>query len=345
MGLKDISGVFSRYFIVGFFLPAFFGLIALATMVTHHLYPSGYHPRTEGGILVLGGTALLGGLLLLGLNYPIVRLFEGYFLESTNGLRPLGRLLVRIQQRSFDRLAAEKELATKKDASDEEIYRGAVAWRKLDWAFPFKRGRVLPTRFGNAVRASEDYAFSRWRLDAIAIWPKIEPLLSEQERELHSNAKTDVVFFLNSTVTSIAVGLTLIVDAIGNAPLSAAYAWLYALPFLVAYVFYRFSIGAAERWGTETRASIDLHRLELYERLGIRRPLSFNDEREHVARPLNRFSLFGEELPDDLWRVAPPVEADGRAVAVSARKEVNAHEPERRRERSAGTADRDTKQA
>jgi hypothetical protein len=300
MGLSDVSGIFSRYFIVGFFLPAFFALMMLAITVTDHLYPTGYQPRTQEGILVLGGAALLLGLLLLGLNYPIIRVFEGYPLRSSK-LAWLERRLVALQERTFDRIAKVKELALKPDATVDEIRRGTVAWRKLDWGFPDDRSRLLPTRFGNAILAFEYYPFSRWQLDPISTWSRIEPLLSDQERELLSNAKTDVAFFVNSTLGAVAVGITLIGDEVAHGAVRAAYGWLYVLPFVVAYMLYRFAIGAAQRWGTETRASIDLNRLELYERIGVRAPHSFSDERTNIARPLNRFFLFAEQLPDDLW--------------------------------------------
>jgi len=301
MSLSDVSGVFSRYFIVGFFLPAFFALMVLAITVSDHFYPRGYHPRTQGGILVLAGAALLLGLLLLGLHYPTLRIFEGYPLQAPP-LTPVTRRLVKIQEHRLDRLERQKQLALDPDLSEEQRQPGIVAWRKLDWEFP-DRARLLPTRFGNAIRAFEYYPFSRWGLDPISTWSRIEPLLSDQERELHSNAKTDVAFFINSTLASIAVGIMLIADEVAHGVVRAPFVWLYVLPFAVAYVLYRFAIGAAERWGTETRASLDLHRLELYERLGVRAPHSFSDERKCIAPRLNKFFLYAEQLPDNLWRL------------------------------------------
>jgi hypothetical protein len=152
------------------------------------------------------------------------------------------------------------------------------------------------------MRAAEDYSYVRWRLDAIPFWPRVEPLLSEQEVQLHETAKTDVAFFLNAVLAAIGVGVALIADEIAHGPVQTRYVWLYAIPFLLAYLFYRFSIEAARRQGVEMRASIDLHRLEVYERLGVRRPESFSDERK-LARRLNRFFLYAMELGDDLWAV------------------------------------------
>lgn len=75
VGLGDVAGVLSRFFIVGFFLPSFFTLISLAALFVD---ASG-----GGAILAVGAGALLIGLLLLGLRSPIWFAFEGYLLGRT----------------------------------------------------------------------------------------------------------------------------------------------------------------------------------------------------------------------------------------------------------------------
>ena len=311
MGLGDVAGVFSRFFIVGFFLPAFFALVALAELATSALLPNGfeqYSSATE--ILILGGVGLLAGLFLLGLHRPVLRLFEGYpLMRSGIGLE---RPFVSLQRRSFDALKAQKDAAGPR-ADPAANTRGVAAWLKLDRFFPDDRARLLPTRFGNALRAAEDYSYNRWRLDAIPFWAHVEPLLSDQERQLHEQAKTDVAFFVNLSLATAVAGVVLIADEIAHAPLDPVYGWLYAVPFLLAYLIYRFSIDAAQRWGIEMKASLDLHRLEVYDRLGVRRPTSFTDERETIAPALNRFFLYARELPDDLW-AAPAKPLDTTAT-------------------------------
>jgi hypothetical protein len=60
----------------------------------------------------------------------------------------------------------------------------------------------------------------------------------------------------------------------------------------VAYALYRMSIGPAVRRGAVVRASIDVHRLEVYEKLGIRKPSSFSDERE-LGKAVGQLLLYG----------------------------------------------------
>lgn len=300
MSLGDVSGVFSRYFVVGFFAPAFFGLFAVAQFATSDLYPAWFEPRTEVGVLVVGGLALLVGLLLEGLNYPVLRLFEGYPLLSRRLLRPLGHWLKARRVAEYETLASAKALAQSDVTSEAERKRGASAWWQLDASFP-PVDHVLPTRFGNAIRAFESYSKDRWGLDAIPVWPRIEALLSEQERDLHAAAKTDVAFFLNSVVAAFLIGGALIVDAAINQPLHLGWTWIYALPFALAFLFYNFAIDAARRWGTEVRSSIDLHRLELYERLGLRAPQDIDDERQ-IGVAVTNLLLYGISPPKALWR-------------------------------------------
>src|ERR671937_523448 len=74
MALSDVAGVFSRYFIVGFFLPAFFAVFAVALF-----NPYGWLlPDSAADVAVLGGIALLLGLLLVGTRDAIHGLYSGY---------------------------------------------------------------------------------------------------------------------------------------------------------------------------------------------------------------------------------------------------------------------------
>jgi hypothetical protein len=61
MGLSDITGVFSRYFVVGFFLPAYVGLVSLWLFASPGLVvPDALARHSEATeLLILGGFALV----------------------------------------------------------------------------------------------------------------------------------------------------------------------------------------------------------------------------------------------------------------------------------------------
>lgn len=249
---------------------------------------------------MLGGIALLAALALSGLNHVITRLFEGYPLQAAKDkpiLKQLYGWSLKGQERRYDALMAVRE-----DESKDSLVRGLAGW-KLDRSFPARRERLLPTGFGNAVRAFEGHSRKRYGLDDVAAFPRVEMFLPASEREPLVDAKIDVNVFMNAAVGTVLIGITLIVDAVVHTPVAPEFSWLYLLPFVVAYVLYVPMIGAAVRWGTEVRSSMDLHRLELYEKLGVRAPTSFADEAV-VAGHVNRLLLYGFPPPDDVWR--PP---------------------------------------
>ena len=300
MGLTSVTGVFSRYFVVGFFLPAYIALVSLWFAATSAFVPNElerYKPATQ--LLILGGLALVAGLALSGVSYYLTRLLEGYPLERTRTWRFLNvgyRAALGLQRRSFDRLRTIRD-----DESQADNERARAA-RLLDRSFPHAREALLPTRLGNALRAFERHSNTRWGLDGVTVWPRIEALLGADERELHVDAKINFYVFMNGAVSAVAAGVCLVVDEAVHTPETRWGCLLYVLPFLVGYVLYRAALGPASDWGDCVRSSIDLHRLELYEKLGVRTPTSFSDERG-LAERVNQTLLFGEPfyLPDDLW--------------------------------------------
>ena len=294
---SDVAGVFSRYFIVGFFVPAFFALAVLAFGLSDDTLPNAFEGYSAGAqIAIVGAVALLIGLALLGVNYQLLRVFEGYPLvkrKEKDWVKPLHDWLIERQRRRYDRLVA---------LSDQVGPEGDEAAWLLDRYFSEDpRKRLLPTAFGNAVRAFERHSLTRWGLDGVAVWPRIEMLMDEQQREIEADARGGVGFFVNGALLALIAGVTLLADLIINRETAWYLVWLYVLPFGLAYAAYRGSIGAAIGWGSSVRAAIDLTRLTLYDELGVRRPLNFEDERQAVAPAVSRCFLYAEPLSGELW--------------------------------------------
>jgi hypothetical protein len=302
MGLTAITGVFSRYFVVGFFLPAYVALVSLWLCASAEFVPNDVDKYSvPAQLLFLGGVALVAGLALSGLSYYITRVFEGYPLERTANWPVVGLIYqgaIGVQRWRFGRLVAIRD---DEKSSAREVQR--AAWH-LDRFYPEKAELLLPTRVGNAIRAFERHSNIRWGLDGVAIWPRIELLLSSDERELLVDAKINFYVFINAALGAALVGVSLIVDEAVYAPQPSSYWALYAIPFVVAYLLYRAAIGPASDWGDCVRSSYDLHRLEIYEKLGVRAPKSFSDERK-LATKVNMVLLYGHPLlANKLWR--PP---------------------------------------
>jgi hypothetical protein len=252
-------------------------------------------------LVILAALALLSALALSGLNHSLTRFFEGYPLRELDGvwgLRRIYRWRLKRQQERFDTL-----LAVREDASKEPLDRGRAAW-ELDRYFPPKRTQLLPTAFGNAVRAFENHASTRYGLDDVVAFPRIDMLLTTSEREPRIETEIDVNVCMNSVIAAVLVGITLVVDQAVHTPQPCALSWLYLIPFVFAYLIHLPMPSAAVRWGSQVRAAIDLHRLQLYDQVGVRSPTSFTDERR-VAKKLSYLFMLGIHLDDSLWRQPP----------------------------------------
>jgi hypothetical protein len=297
MGLTNVAGVFSRYFIVGFFLPSFFVLIVLAQIVDSAFLPTIYETaKPAGQAAIVGGAALLAGLVLLGLEYPILRLYEGYPLQKHGNHPPVRWLVAGLMRRQRGRLRR----ATEATETGEEGSRFTARWRR-DLNFPHDDPNLLlPTSFGNALRAFERHSMTRWHLNSIGVWPHVEMLLTPQEAQVHADAKGDVAFFVNTSLVSVLAGIALIANAVWHGGDTSVYveALICLSAVAVSAVAYLAAIGAAVQWGSAVRASIDLHRREVYEKLGLRQPTSFADERQ-IAYRLNALLLVGDRIPDE----------------------------------------------
>jgi hypothetical protein len=299
MGLKEVAGIFSREFVVGYFLPAFFALVLLSTITTQSLQDAAYGDLSRGAqIAVLGGVALLGGLLLSGLHYSILRILEGYPLYRRRTrwyARSLYELFMRSTYRRFDALTAlmaQPQPSPARTSAAQEIAR----------YYPASRGELLPTKLGNVIRSFERHPRLRWGLNGVIAWPRLELLLAEHQLNLQTTAKTDVAFFVNCAVVVTVASAAACVDWIANSSLPAISVFLFAIPIVLVTMAYRAAILAALRWGDSVRATYDMYRLELYRRLGVRVPKTHSEEIA-VARAVNRCLEFAEPLPDSIREI------------------------------------------
>jgi hypothetical protein len=305
MGLDKVAGVFSRLFVVGFFAPAFFAIFVLSRLLSPEMLPNEY-AGAKGGtqILAIGAAAVFFALLLSGLQAPIKLAWQGYPLEHLTRIPFLGFLYRAPMSRQLRRY---EQLRLVRDTRPPS-YARTIAAQRLDRWFPINRGGLMPTRFGNVIAAFMQYPRARYGLEGRTIWTRVELLLTDRQHDLVSSSRADVDFFLNGAVWSILVGIILAVDQALNTPVEWSLAWVYMLPFLIAYLLYRFATNAAERWGDEVRACFDLCRVALYSGAGLRAPTNREDEFA-TGRALNRLFLYGEHVPDEL-RLPPQAHAD-----------------------------------
>jgi hypothetical protein len=260
MGLGDITGIFSRFFVVGFYLPSFFTLVVLLLLFR------GAEDIGKSDILAVGGAALLLALLLVGFRSLIWFKFSGYWFQGRHQIGKPG-------------------------PSEDAAAPAGFEARAL--------ARLRETKFRRATREYRDYVKSGWGLDTWVAWPFIEAEFSERERELHVDALATVHFFQNACLGAVAIAIGCVADAADEPVRLGTLGSLVAAAgsLAAAWVFYRGAVSAVRSWGEYKIVSALRHRGDVYEHLGFRRPATFAEEHE-IAREANAWLEDGGHSPD-----------------------------------------------
>jgi hypothetical protein len=281
MSVRDLVGVFSRSFLVGYFTPA---IIAWTTLIllTRGGHPSRFSDLTlVGQVVVVVTLAAVTAAPLSALRYEI----RGAFTTGSFLPRTLRTAFARTERARFERLARDRTNGTK--------------LTELDRRFPDTPERIRPTRFGNVVGAYQAYPASRFGLDYVVVWKRIDVLLTPRETELHAVARADVDAFLNLSVLSAIAAVGVFVERLYHpSPVAASAIGIW----LLGYLSYRLAVDAEQRLGNAQRAAFDLHRLELYERFGLRWPPAPLQEKLMAQGLSGRMLWPTIELAPGWWR-------------------------------------------
>ncbi len=243
-----------------------------------------------------------------------VKLFEGYYFPSTiqASLQSLFRFF------HFDFAAPSYEeflkLPQKKNYTKQELehirkirLKAIEELQGLEIASPLDAQYILSTRLGNVLRASEIYAFERYCIEGITIWPRLFNVLPTQFVKNLEEKNNHLLFLLNSSLLAFfnaflcvlfgAGGLTY--QAItgihfGNIPYIEqpffARGFAFILPFeyvmigLIlagfAYGLYSVGVNAAEDYTLFIRSGFDLYRMDLLKQLNQPLPKDLQDEKQ-----------------------------------------------------------------
>ena len=275
MSPSDIAGIFSRPFIVGHFLPAFFALSAGALLTPTSALPSGLDGESFAiQLLVIGAAALPLGLLLSNVHAHVVRTFSGEATErqiaedalSTGGdlwwadrearrwiiHRTIGKGWMAVK----GKLANRQHRAITKQQRKWSHWAGQVAptcfppplqWRRFDEEFPCDCAVV--SRQPASATPSERTSHTRSLATASTapLSGRASSLYRQpaEERALIADARTEVAFFLNCALATplVAAWAALV------RPLEPTWWWLLGpLAVILAFmVFQRLAVTAILR--------------------------------------------------------------------------------------------------
>jgi hypothetical protein len=252
----ELNKILGRDFIIGFFLPALFFSVAtffLAKLVwptASWLEINWRKPLEDAGVFLLATWIL--GIFWQSINREIFRTAEGYW---WCGLRSR---LDRWQRRKFNKLKSDYDdlygrIHTLDAASLEKLTQlSRLRARK----FPSEEAQVLPTSFGNVVRAYEDYSRVVYAFESIQGWARLQGLLSKDFRQSLGSDRARVDLWLNLCFLSAIAAVEVLAVAIATKYLLAC---LLPVIFAIAWVAYLRARASVEQFGEGVKAAFDLY--------------------------------------------------------------------------------------
>lgn len=316
---SGLSKIADRNFVVGFLLPAVLGAAALVGLwgdpsgaisrIVSLLEASSYKDLT---ITILA--ILTGSLLLYLVNLSIYRFLEGYnFWPSSIKAR---------QEEKYRKQYNQNRQWLRSHGGDEDYFdRLEERYEK----YPVGGERlILPTKFGNAIRAFETYPLEVYHVSSIPVWLRLLAVIPKDYLTQLDNAKADVDFFVNTLVVisiCFAVALAQFILSVSGAIYVVLYEYQYQSTGLIADIAvvlirtkwsfllacvvlllvnagaYKGAIRQVGVWGGFVKSAFDLYLPDLAKQLGYRLPET-SKERNDFWEDVNTMFLYLVPLPD-----------------------------------------------
>lgn len=277
---ERLPGLFDRRFVVNALGPSavfWAASLLLADACELLALPEVWSLLSEDDPIV-GTVGALFALVLLALalvvaNTWIIRRMEGYNVWAR---WTVGRWW---ERRKFRRQA---ERIRRAQAQIQDARRLLVVRASL---FPPREEELLPTPFGNAVRAFEAYPTEMYGFEATRGWTRLLAVVPSDYRELVAESKSQVDLLANFWALSWLFLFEYLVLAwiSGGRPS----AWFGAVAVACLWLARRQALQAALRWGEMVKGAFDAFLPELQRRLGL--PLPAN--REEQRKMWRAFSL------------------------------------------------------
>ena len=152
--------------------------------------------------------------------------------------------------------------------------------------YPQAESLVLPTAFGNVLRAFEHYPRYMFGMDPITMWFRLIAIVPDPLRTQLETAESTTQFFLNLSAVAVIWAGGCVYIAI-----RMQWPWMFwgtLVCVVLAYGLYRLACRAAAQWGEAVRTAFDLYRFDLLKQLSIKifepQPWTLETERRIWAR-------------------------------------------------------------
>lgn len=274
------------------------------------------NPLLRGSIVLLLFSIIIG-FTLTSLNIFIIKVFEGYILIwRIPYLRRSEKKKVALLKK---KIYFTVNLIKKLEESNNPRFRSRIDHLKTveyelkaqyQNSFPNYESQILPTEFGNLLRAAETYAGERYGIDSVPIYPRLVHVVPESFQKKFDQSQDQLSFLLNCALLSVifaffslvSFGLVLIdtypnqkIDLINNVD-NNKFMLIYILGFffglLIAKTFQRASLVNVVIYGDLIRSVFDLFRFDLLRQLKIKLPDNSSNE-ARIWEDLSMFIVLG----------------------------------------------------
>jgi hypothetical protein len=210
-----------------------------------------------------------------------------------------------------------------KTITDNVIDEYSAYRREVKSSYPDRRGLILPTRLGNAVRSFEYYSSREYEIDSIALWPRLIGIIPKEYAVAVDDAKTTFDFMMNSSALSLLLSVSMLLAGLiypagltWGMPLIE---WLITISIFafLSYFFYLLSINRVGAWGALVKGAVDLYRWELLKKLGYKQEPQSREEERKLWGEISRQMIYGDRYDKSLQGYAQQAQASHPIVRSS----------------------------
>jgi hypothetical protein len=318
--------LFDRNFVIGFFLPTLLGLLAVAWAFPVLTFLEPFR-KLDASTDFLNHLAYLsivvwvGAVLLASVNQILYQILEGY-------LPPISWLFVlkRWHQRRFRFLKTQYEELINQWREQKEAFpeaaqnRASVLKRRLILCYPTLADEVMPTRFGNIIRAFEVYPREVYKVDAIPVWLRLAAVIPKDFANLVDEARSQTDFFVNLTLIAFIIALFAGIGVGIDLDWRAMPSWhtfrsegghhvvVFIAMLMISVFSYLLAIRRAIGWGDLVKSAFDCYLPTLTIQLGFQMPSSEESRRE-FWREFSAMITYQQPMETDRWPLVHKPEA------------------------------------
>jgi hypothetical protein len=295
--LSTLPKLADKAFVIGFLIPSVLFFAAVVFLFSDTRWAGslldGFHDKGNLRTLVYAVIAVAGlAFLTLLFNQLFYRIIEGYEWPVSKMSRAREMRRFRSDQDQLDSLGEEwNRLGDSFPAEKRRKY--SALEREIVSKFPSKPHLILPTRFGNAIRAFEVYSKDVYGADAIPLWIHLNTVIPKDYRIVVEEARASVSFFLNLLFFSLIVFALAIGRAVASlaTDLTGPSAWarisscetlsflpIAAIALIICWLSYKTAIYQVYAWGQLVKAAFDCFLPDLAKKLGYELPSSGSEQ-------------------------------------------------------------------